>query len=257
MDLEKYYRRQFRWRAWPTVFGALPALKDRTVLDLGCGVGDLAAEFAQRGAHVVGVDGHPELLDIARSRGLERAEFRQEDLRAFSDPTLNVDGIWCSFAAAYFPDLPRTLTDWSQSLRPGGWIALTEVDDMFGHEPLSERTRALFRSYSQEAIELGRYDFRMGRKLQPYLEQSGFTVSVERDLPDRELAFQGPAPPEVWEAWQDRLASMQQLRKHCGTEFENVRTEFLSCLRREDHQSTAKVVFCLATKDFQSGPPSH
>lgn len=44
------------------------------VLDLGCGDGRLTSEIATRGAEVVGVDGSPELLAVARSRGLTVVE---------------------------------------------------------------------------------------------------------------------------------------------------------------------------------------
>lgn len=99
----------------------------------------------------------------ARARGLSDAELLQGDLAAL--PELGpVDGIWCSFAAAYFVELVPVLASWSKALRPSGWIMLTEVDDLFGHEPLSARTKALFEAYVQDAFEARRYDFRMGRR---------------------------------------------------------------------------------------------
>jgi ubiquinone/menaquinone biosynthesis C-methylase UbiE len=69
------------WRAWSTIFDALPPLRGQTVLDLGCGVGDQAAELVARGARVIGVDMNDELLRTARSRRLENSEFRKGDLR--------------------------------------------------------------------------------------------------------------------------------------------------------------------------------
>src|SRR5215831_7445248 len=126
MNLAQEYRRQFGWRDWPAVFDQLPALDGRTVLDLGCGVGDLAAELAARGAKVIGYDLNETLLDEARSHGIAGAEFRSADLRALPDPGLAADGVWGSFVAAYFPDLRAVLPAWTKRLKPGGWIALTE-----------------------------------------------------------------------------------------------------------------------------------
>lgn len=52
-----------------TLLDWLPAdLRGKRVLDAGCGTGSLAVEAARRGAHVVGVDLSPTLLDLARSR---------------------------------------------------------------------------------------------------------------------------------------------------------------------------------------------
>src|SRR5262245_14670356 len=177
MSLPREYKRQFGWRAWPMIFDALPSLRGQTILDLGCGVGDLAAELVARGAHVIGVDMSEELLAEARSRQLSNIEFRTDDLRILRDLGMAADGLWCSFTAAYFPDLPTVLTSWGGNLKAGGWIALTEIDDLFGHEPLSVATKTLLRAYAKESFAAGRYDFRMGRKLRDHLERSGFTVT--------------------------------------------------------------------------------
>jgi ubiquinone/menaquinone biosynthesis C-methylase UbiE len=249
MSLSSEYKRQFGWRDWPTIFDALPSLHGQTVLDLGCGVGDLAAEFVARGARVIGVDMNEELLREARSRQLSNTEFRAGDLRALPDFGISADGLWCSFAAAYFPDLSTALTSWARSVRSGGWIALTEVDDLFGHEPLSVRTKALFRAYAEHALAAGRYDFHMGRKLRAHLERSGFTVSKTLTLEDQELSFNGPAPLEVLDAWRARFNRMKLLRDFCGPDIDRVQEEFLGCLKRADHTSVAKVYCCIATKE--------
>lgn len=46
MSLSSEYKRQFGWRDWPSVLDGLPSLHGQTVIDLGCGVGDLAAELS-------------------------------------------------------------------------------------------------------------------------------------------------------------------------------------------------------------------
>ena len=248
MSLSNEYKRQFGWRSWPSIFDALPPLRGRTVLDLGCGVGDQAAEIVARGARVIGIDMNEELLREAKSRQLPDAEFRMGDLRTFLDLGVAVDGLWCSFTAAYFPDLSAVLSAWARYLQPGGWVALTEVDDLFGHEPLSARTKALFEAYARDAFVAGRYDFHMGRKLRNHLERSGFTVSKMLTLQDQELSFGGRARPEVVDAWRTRFDRMKLLRDFCGPNFEQVREEFLGCLMCADHRSAAKVHCCIATK---------
>jgi SAM-dependent methyltransferase len=248
MSLSNEYKRQFGWRSWPSIFDELPPLHGRTILDLGCGVGDQAAELVARGARVIGIDMNEELLSEAQSRQLPNAEFRIGDLPTLPDLGVAVHGLWCSFTAAYFPDLPAALASWASHLQPGAWVVLTEVDDLFGHEPLSARTKALFAGYARDALVAGRYDFHMGRKLRNYLEQTGFTVSKVLTLQDQELSFGGPARPEVADAWRTRFDRMTLLRNFCGTDFEQVREEFLGCLVRADHSSVAKVYCCIATK---------
>lgn len=118
-----------------------------------------------------------------------------------------------SFAAAYFIDFAAVLRGWAESLRLGGWIALTEIDDLFGHEPLSPGTKALLDSHCDDAIAAGRYDFRSGRKLKHNLETAGFSVTGSFTVPDRELSFEGPADPAVVEAWRARFQRMGLLQR--------------------------------------------
>ncbi|MBX3233191.1 MAG: class I SAM-dependent methyltransferase [Labilithrix sp.] len=249
MSLANDYRRQAAWRDWPTAFAALPSLEGKTVLDVGCAIGDQAAELVAHGARVIGVDANADLLKVARARGLppERAEFRQHDLRALPDLGEPIDGVWCSFTAAYFVDLEPALKSWIACLAPGGFIALTEVDDLFAHTPLAEETRAILDAYADDALRAKRYDFRMGKKLAPTLEAIGFTPAEERSLGDAELSFSGPAAPDVLEAWQSRLDRMVTLKDFAGDRFDAVARDFLACLARPEHRSGARVHFCLAT----------
>ncbi len=248
MNLVSEYKRQFGWRDWSTILNALPPLQNQVVLDLGCGVGDLAAELANRGARVIGFDMNEQLLQQAESTEIPNAEFRLHDLRRPIDVALTAHGLWSSYSAAYFPNLPTTLAAWANSLKPGGWVALTEIDDFFGHEPLSDRTKATLDAFAQDALTAGRYDFHMGRKLRGYLEQSGFTVTKTLTPKDQELSFDGPARPDVLDAWRARFDRMKVLREFCGTDFNLVREEFLECLTRADHRSIAKVFCCIAIK---------
>ncbi len=248
MSLADDYRQQAAWRDWSRVLDALPSLGGRTILDLGCGVGDQAAQLVARGARVIGIDANEELLAAVRSLCLPDAEFRAGDLRAPLNLGGSVDGIWCSFVAAYFPDLASALASWTEPLRPDGWIALTEIDDLFGHEPLSARAKSLLGAYADESVATGRYDFRMGRKLRGALERSGFRVDRQFALSDQELAFDGPARPDVVDAWGRRFDRMTLLRDFCGAEFAAVRDDFLACLASPVHRASAQVVCCVAKR---------
>jgi SAM-dependent methyltransferase len=247
VSLSEEYQRQYGWRPWPAVFDALPSLEASFVLDLGCGIGDQAAALASRGARVIGIDANEALLREAQSRRIPNAEFRPGDLRTMPAPAILADGIWSSFAAAYMPDLAPVLAAWRRLLKPAGWIALTEIDDLFGHEPLSASAKEAFDGFAEEALAAGRYDFHMGRKLRAHLEQAGFTVTKTLTLEDQELSFTGAARPDVIEAWRDRFARMPLLRTRLGPAYEEVRDEFLACLSLPDHVSTAKVYCYLAS----------
>jgi SAM-dependent methyltransferase len=246
MTLADQYQQQHTWRSWAAIFDALPPLRGTTVLDLGCGVGDQAADLVAHGARVIGIDRDPALLRVARTKQLTGARFLRSDLRSLPDPGVAVDGLWCSFGAAYFPDLPAVLRPWLCHLRPGGWVATTEVHDLFAHQPLPAPSAALLEAYVGASLAAGRYDFRMGGKLRGYLEQCGLTVSKAWAIPDLELAFDGPAQPEVVLAWQARFARMARLQDFCGPRFHQVRDDFLAALMHADHVSQARVCCCIA-----------
>lgn len=248
MSLTNDYKRQLAWRAWPAIFDALPPLSGQTILDLGCGPGDQAVELVARGAYVIGVDLNAELLREAKSRRLAGAEFRMADLRNLPELGVMADGLWSSFTAAYLPNLTEVLATWARHLRPGAWIAITEVDDLFGHEPLGVRTKLLLDAYAEDALAAKRYDFHMGRKLSDYLQRAGFTLSKVLTVEDQELAFCGPARPDVIEAWRRRFDRMKLLADFCGAEFGHVREDFLSCLTQPDHFSEAKVYCSIGIK---------
>jgi len=248
MSLADYYNKQLRWRDWRTAMDALPEIRGKSILDLGCGAGDQAALLTDRGARVVGVDTNEEVLDAATARKLLGARFINADLRSLPDAAslgAPFDGLWSSFSAAYFVDLEPVLKTWASYVRPGGWIALIEIDDFFGHEPLAPRTRELLGTYVAEARASNRYDFYMGRKLSKVMSACGIRVDTELELADAELTFNGNALPDVLDAWTTRLEWMTLLKTHCGSEFEAVRDDFLACLGRADHQSTCRVMCCI------------
>jgi SAM-dependent methyltransferase len=236
MSLAGEYRRQLGWRRWPALLDALPPLTGETVFDLGCGPGDVTALLRARGARAIGFDMNPELLP--------QGDFRLCDLTTFPDPGVRAGGIWCSFTAAYLPDLPAAIASWARHL--SGWMALTEIDDLFAHQPLSHNSESLLSGFIAEALRENRYDFQMGRKLRAHLERAGFTVEKELSIADDELAFQGPARPEIVDAWRERFARMKKLAEFCGSDFAALRDEFLHCLTLTEHRSSARVVFCLA-----------
>lgn len=140
MNLSEEYKNQYQWRSWEKVYDLLPDLAGQRVFDIGCGVGDQARDFIERGARVIGVDINEELLGTARKNCPENARFINSDFRNPLDLDEQVDGLWCSFAVAYMTDFKPVLETWKKYIKKGGWIALTEIDNFFAHEPLSKQT---------------------------------------------------------------------------------------------------------------------
>jgi len=245
MSLIEEYRRQFPWRDWPRALGLCPITRGQQVLDLGCGPGDLSAMLAAHGAEVTGVDHDPQLLAAARTL-VPDINFEQQNLSKLTLPA-TFDGIWCSFTAAYFVDFPATFARWCTFLKPNAWVCLIDIDDLLGHEPRSDATRDVLERFYRDALEKHRYDFRAGRRLTSALETQGFHV-ITTELADRELAFNGPASPEVLEAWRARFSRMAGLKTFLGGDFADFTDAFIGALESPQHRALCRVVCCVGQR---------
>ena len=246
MSLIDEYRRQYAWRDWKTALSQCPLAPGEHVLDLGCGPGDISAELFSRGAVVTGVDANPELLLAAKER-CPRCRFEKQDLNALNLGLEMYDGLWCSFTAAYFTNFEAVFSRWAGLLKSKAWVCIVDIDDLLGHEPLSDKTHRTIHEFYEDALREERYDFRAGRKIQDVLENNGFRVT-SLTLEDRELAFNGPADPEVAQAWVDRFSRMGGLKAFLKDGFTPFKEEFLQCISSKDHQSLCKVICCIGTK---------
>ncbi|WP_436929509.1 class I SAM-dependent methyltransferase [Halosimplex halobium] len=125
------------WRGqvlWPTLTDLLPDLDGLRVLDAGCGDGYHAARLAGRGADVLGVDASEAMVDRARERYGDRADFRRGDLSDGLD-CLDDDGVdlvLCQHVLSHVPDLESVAAEFARLLRPGGTVVLST------HHPFHE-----------------------------------------------------------------------------------------------------------------------
>ncbi len=89
-----------------------------TVLDLGCGTGELAARIAEAGARVIGIDSDPGMIEAARRR-LPGGDLRVADAHDFSveEP---VDAVFSNAALHWMPAAVEVLGCVSDALRDGG-----------------------------------------------------------------------------------------------------------------------------------------
>jgi SAM-dependent methyltransferase len=246
MQLVDEYRKQYAWRDWNRALSQCPLVPGQRVLDLGCGPGDISAELCRRGVSVTGVDGNRELLLAAKER-CPRCTFENQDLRALNLGSESYDGLWSSFTAAYFSDFERIFSRWIALLKSNAWVCIVEIDDLLGHEPLSDTTRRTIDEFYEDALRGRRYDFRAGRKIQGVLENNGFSTAC-LTLEDKELSFDGPADAGVTQAWVDRFGRMPGLRAFLKDGFTQFKEEFVQCISSKDHHSRCRVICCIGSK---------
>jgi trans-aconitate methyltransferase len=89
-----------------------------TILDLGCGTGELAATIAKTGATVIGIDSDPAMIEAARQR-LPDADLRVADAHDFTVER-PVDAVFSNAALHWMPSSVEVLGCVSDALRDGG-----------------------------------------------------------------------------------------------------------------------------------------
>jgi demethylmenaquinone methyltransferase/2-methoxy-6-polyprenyl-1,4-benzoquinol methylase len=110
------------WRRATIDALALPA--GALVLDLACGTGDLSRLAHKAGYRVIGADLSAGMLAANRA-GTPLVE---SESSALPFPDGAFDGMVCGYALRNFTDLARSLADMARILRPGGRLAVLEVD---------------------------------------------------------------------------------------------------------------------------------
>jgi SAM-dependent methyltransferase len=105
------------------IWDALRLNRDARLLDAGCGSGQWAIAFAERGARVTGVDLSPEMIRLARDAANARGfdiEWRTGDVTRLADPLAVFDAIHARVLFQFLPDVPGALRELRRVLKPGG-----------------------------------------------------------------------------------------------------------------------------------------
>ncbi|WP_457032820.1 class I SAM-dependent methyltransferase [Kitasatospora sp. P5_F3] len=162
----------------------------RRVLDLGSGTGTgtfaLLSRFAE--AEVVAVDRSPymlgHLLDRARERGVAgRVRTVEADLDAGRPDVDQADLVWAAASLHHMADPDRALRELFEVVRPGGLLAVVEIDGFprflpedlgLGRPGLEDRCRAAMSDRHAEQMP------HLGDDWGPRLTGAGFTIEAER-----------------------------------------------------------------------------
>ncbi len=119
-----------RRRPFDDLVRRVDAEQPRTVVDLGCGAGDLTASLARRwpSASVLGIDSAAPMLERAEAEAAAedvrgRLTFSLLDLVDWA-PDEPVDVIVTNAALQWVPQHLELLGRWVDALAPGGWLAL-------------------------------------------------------------------------------------------------------------------------------------
>jgi trans-aconitate 2-methyltransferase len=113
-----------RMRPAVDLLARVPAATPETVVDLGCGAGNLAPLFVARWPQVqlTGVDSSPEMLARARAAH-PQARFEQADIGAWR-PARPVDVLYSNAALHWLDGHERLFPALLDAVAPSGWLAV-------------------------------------------------------------------------------------------------------------------------------------
>lgn len=126
------YRHHQLWRLFPKefIFKSLGDLKEKKILDFGCGEGRIATQMALLGARVTGVDISPELIQLANRRAEldhveDQVEFKACNILESVPADATFDFIVCT-DALHHVDLLAVVPILYRCLKPGGKLIAKE-----------------------------------------------------------------------------------------------------------------------------------
>lgn len=143
------------------------------ILDLGCGDGALTAVLAERGCVVVGIDSSPDMVEAARTRGVDARVGDGRDLPFEQE----LDAVFSNAALHWMKEPSRVIAGVWRALRPGGRF----VGEMGGQGNVAAIENALVAATRARGLRVASpWFFPAADEYRSLLERQGFEVrSVE------------------------------------------------------------------------------
>jgi tRNA (cmo5U34)-methyltransferase len=148
MSLSRFDRAAASWDEHPgrirmarsitaAVLAQIPVQPAMTAIDYGCGTGLVTLALQPSVERIIGIDSSSAMLSQLREKvaalGYTHVETRQLDLTTERPPAdLAADLIVSAMVLHHVADIPRLLRSLTDLLRPGGYLALADLDQEDG-----------------------------------------------------------------------------------------------------------------------------
>ena len=106
-------------------------LKGARVLDVGCGGGILSEALARAGAHVIGIDLAPRVLEVARlhlHESGQQVDYREISVEAIAaEMPAHFDAVTCMEMLEHVPQPGSVVKACADLVKPGGWVFFSTI----------------------------------------------------------------------------------------------------------------------------------
>ncbi len=176
----------------------LQLLGDERVLEVGSGLGILAAEVGERlpDGEVVGVEFSGDQIAAAESNTQRNVRFVQGDAHILPFEESSFDLVYCRYVLEHVADPVQVLREMRRVLRPDG-RALAQENNILINEfyPPCPAFDAIWRKFAELQSRLGG-DALIGKKLFQYFKEAGFGA-IELSI-QPEIHWSGLATFKPW-----------------------------------------------------------
>ncbi len=156
------------------------------VLDIACGPGFVALEFARHACEVVGVDLTAEMLkkarDLARRAGLKNVTFRRADVNHLPFSDANFDVVVTRASFHHFPHPDRVLKEMVRVLEKKGRILISDCTSK--NDPVKSRLHNMI----EKLRDPSHVEMLPLRKWRELFKNAGLRVLKEKRLIQRRRA---------------------------------------------------------------------
>jgi len=173
----------------------IAGLKDKAVLDVGCGGGILSESMAQRGARVTGIDLGEKALKVAKLHRLEsgvEVDYRLISVEALAHETpASFDVVTCMEMLEHVPDPAAVVEACSRLVKPGGHVFFSTIN----RNPKSYLFAVLGAEYVLNLLPRGTHEY--SKFIKPS-ELSGFCRQAKLEVADLAGMSYNPLTKRYW-----------------------------------------------------------
>ena len=113
-----------------SLLNSIGNIRNKTVLDAGCGTGRVVLKILKKGAKVYGIDISNEMLEIAKRKTTKYKDKREFKLASVYDIPYGkneFDLVVCNLVTSHLKNLNKALSEMARVLKPRGFLIISDL----------------------------------------------------------------------------------------------------------------------------------